>query len=300
MGIVSVLKKELDCLCKHSDQRNKDSVLKEGELFAESFPNCGNLLQTVGEEAFYGLLQSTNVQIVDVRSASGYEVGHIKGAVNIPFEQNEESDELLSKIWYLINVALNRVGIDRPVAVYSNNGHRSEQAGIVLARAGFNVSNLFQGVGGGISSSSPITKKPYKICPNCGWRLFTAFRGNVFGDDDGYECLNCHYRALHGGTRCVGESSWIVTYEGDKDKQFPQVLNEEEKMAVFHQNRHRTEVIKSMDDDDSLRNPRVALDNQPDADFIHASGDYDLHRHTTIRYPGMTGDLMDVVTIYDK
>ena len=73
-------------------------------MFAKSCPNCGDLLQTVGKEAFYGLLHSTDVQIVDVRSASEYETGHIKGAVNIPFEQNEESDELLSKIWYLINV----------------------------------------------------------------------------------------------------------------------------------------------------------------------------------------------------
>lgn len=53
-----------------------------------------------------------------------------------------------------------------------------------------------------------------KKCPNCGSPLYVFPHFCVFGDDDGYLCLKCHFKGYYGGTRYEGQSLWQVVNEG--------------------------------------------------------------------------------------
>jgi rhodanese-related sulfurtransferase len=64
-------------------------------------------------------------QILDVRSAAEYRVGHVPGAVNMPFWMLPFRADALS---------LSR---DEPVVVYCGHGPRALMARLVLERAGY-------------------------------------------------------------------------------------------------------------------------------------------------------------------
>lgn len=62
-----------------------------------------------------------NVTIIDVRSVSEYESGHIKGAINLPLDIIENID----------------IPRDNKVIVYCQSGRRSNQAAIKLLGLGY-------------------------------------------------------------------------------------------------------------------------------------------------------------------
>lgn len=69
---------------------------------------------------------SENVQLLDVRTPKEYEAGHIEGAVNINyFDEN------------FLAQAEQRFNKDEPVLLYCRSGNRSAKATAVMKEAGF-------------------------------------------------------------------------------------------------------------------------------------------------------------------
>ncbi len=93
--------------CK--DNRNKDTAAVE--------------LITV--EEMDSLLELEKVQLVDVRTPKEYAEGHIEGAINIDFS-DENFETLISE-----------VDKSKPVAVYCGRGGRSGKCSAYMKKAGF-------------------------------------------------------------------------------------------------------------------------------------------------------------------
>ncbi len=74
--------------------------------------------------------------IVSVRSAEHYALGHIPGAINIPWKQIAKSESLA------------QLPTDRQIVVYCYTGHTGQVAATVLATLGYDVVNLKFGMMG--------------------------------------------------------------------------------------------------------------------------------------------------------
>ena len=94
-----------------------------------------NYHQIDGQSALDMMNNENDYIIIDVRTESEYQQGHIKNAINIP---NESIDESVSEI--LTNK-------DQLLLVYCRSGNRSKQASEKLAKLGY--SNIYEF--GGIS-----------------------------------------------------------------------------------------------------------------------------------------------------
>ena len=68
-----------------------------------------------------------NYIIVDVRTKEEYESSHIRGAINIPYDEIDESIELDKS---------------KKILVYCQSGNRSKKAFVSLTNIGYNVYNL--------------------------------------------------------------------------------------------------------------------------------------------------------------
>lgn len=94
-----------------------------------------NYHQIDGQSALDMMNNETDYIIIDVRTESEYQQGHIKNAINIP---NESIDESVSEILK---------DKDQLLLVYCRSGNRSKQASEKLAKLGY--SNIYEF--GGIS-----------------------------------------------------------------------------------------------------------------------------------------------------
>ena len=94
-----------------------------------------NYHQIDGQSALDMMNNETDYIIIDVRTESEYQQGHIKNAINIP---NESIDESVSDIL---------TDKDQLLLVYCRSGNRSKQASEKLAKLGY--SNIYEF--GGIS-----------------------------------------------------------------------------------------------------------------------------------------------------
>ena len=94
-----------------------------------------NYNQIDGQSALDMMNNETDYIIIDVRTESEYQQGHIKNAINIP---NESIDESVSEIL---------TDKDQLLLVYCRSGNRSKQASEKLAKLGY--SNIYEF--GGIS-----------------------------------------------------------------------------------------------------------------------------------------------------
>ena len=94
-----------------------------------------NYHQIDGQSALDMMNNETAYIIIDVRTESEYQQGHIKNAINIP---NESIDESVSEIL---------TDKDQLLLVYCRSGNRSKQASEKLAKLGY--SNIYEF--GGIS-----------------------------------------------------------------------------------------------------------------------------------------------------
>jgi rhodanese-related sulfurtransferase len=74
--------------------------------------------------------------IVSVRSADHYALGHIPGAINIPWSQIAKAENLA------------KLPTDKPIVVYCYTGHTGQVAATVLKVLGYNVQNLKFGIMG--------------------------------------------------------------------------------------------------------------------------------------------------------
>jgi len=79
---------------------------------------------------------SNDPVIVSVRSADSYALGHIAGAINIPWNQIAKPENLA------------KLPADAPIVVYCYTGHTGQVAATVLKMLGYDVQNLKYGMMG--------------------------------------------------------------------------------------------------------------------------------------------------------
>ena len=102
-----------------------------------------NYHQIDGQSALDMMNNETDYIIIDVRTESEYQQGHIKNAINIP---NESIDESVSEIL---------TDKDQLLLVYCRSGNRSKQAAEKLKKLGY--TNLIE-FGGIIDWKGEIVK----------------------------------------------------------------------------------------------------------------------------------------------
>jgi rhodanese-related sulfurtransferase len=102
---------------------------------------------------------SNDPVIVSVRSADSYALGHIAGAINIPWNQIAKPENLA------------KLPADAPIVVYCYTGHTGQVAATTLKVLGYDVQNLKYGMMGwtlddevlGTSRYDPATAPDYTV-----------------------------------------------------------------------------------------------------------------------------------------
>ncbi len=87
---------------------------------------CGNKKE-IATQTLDQIIESNNYQIVDVRTKEEYDEGHVKGAINIPYDEIDE------------NTNLNK---NKTIMVYCKSGKRSSIAYNTLKNLGYDVYDL--------------------------------------------------------------------------------------------------------------------------------------------------------------
>ena len=108
--------------------------------------------QDMDVKQFAELIQSDDVQLVDVRTAEEFAEGHIEGALNIDVKENsfvEKAKAQLSK--------------DKKIAVYCRSGKRSANAANMLSAEGYKAINLAGGILAWNFAKLPTTKETTEI-----------------------------------------------------------------------------------------------------------------------------------------
>lgn len=100
------------------------------------------------------LLAAGEAQVVDVRTPSEYEVGHVAGAEHIPF------DELPSRV-----TELDR---SRPVVFYCRSGDRSASAAQAFAASGWDSSSMSGGLVGWAAKGLPLEPEDGQVASMSG------------------------------------------------------------------------------------------------------------------------------------
>ncbi|WP_206810726.1 rhodanese-like domain-containing protein [Paradesulfitobacterium ferrireducens] len=120
----------------------KETTLKEAakDYFA-NIPSSYNLIDGPGLKA--KMEHPERIYLVDIRKPEDFAVGHILGAVNIPFNEMGQRFDSLPK--------------DKEIIVYCYSGQTSGQAIAVLQMNGFNALSLLGGFPEW-SKSFPVTK----------------------------------------------------------------------------------------------------------------------------------------------
>ena len=111
------------------------------------FVSCvkSDSIKTVSPSEFQQGIDNQDVQVVDVRSISEYESGHIDGAENVDVESAD-----------FLGVARQALSKDKPVYVYCRSGRRSLEAANQLAKIGYEVVNLDGGIINWESEGMPV------------------------------------------------------------------------------------------------------------------------------------------------
>ena len=80
--------------------------------------------------------------LIDLRSKEDYVVGHIPGAINVPYEQLQQN---ISELRKMVVQSSQRNG-SAVIIVYCDRGNTSLRASKDLYRAGFRVKNVYGGI----------------------------------------------------------------------------------------------------------------------------------------------------------
>ena len=118
-------------------------VVVASVLFAPSLlPRIDDIDVTV-LEARTLIDDKPDLVILDVRTTSEYEDGHIKGAVNIPVQE--------------LSARLDELSMDDELLVYCQTGNRSAQAVDILQDVGFTkIYHMNAGITGWIEAGYPV------------------------------------------------------------------------------------------------------------------------------------------------
>jgi len=108
---------------------------------------------TISADALYENLNdgdtSNDPFIVSVRAPDQYAIGHIPGAINIPWNQIAKPESLA------------KLPTDQPIVVYCYTGHTGQVATTVLNLLGYNVQNLKFGMMGWSQNPEVVVVSPF-------------------------------------------------------------------------------------------------------------------------------------------
>lgn len=111
-------------------------VLVIGMMVYSSCATRNNGFKTVSVDEFSKLIADREaIQLLDVRTQSEYNEGHIAGAKLIDVNDSSFIDKVTAQI-----------DKQKPVAVYCRSGRRSAKAANSMVKAGFQVINLDGGI----------------------------------------------------------------------------------------------------------------------------------------------------------
>lgn len=102
-------------------------------------------------KGFAELIQSANIQLLDVRTAEEFAEGHLEGALNVDINQ----DTFLQDAKTVLETG-------KPVAVYCRSGRRSAKAAEILIKEGFKVTNLEGGILAWTEEKMPVVSETQK------------------------------------------------------------------------------------------------------------------------------------------
>ena len=94
----------------------------------------GAMYQSVDVATFAEIIQDSNVVLLDVRTQSEYEAGHIPNAILIDVTQ----DDFLPK-------CKQQLPLDKTIALYCRSGNRSKKAAQILSQENYKVVELNTG-----------------------------------------------------------------------------------------------------------------------------------------------------------
>ncbi|MBU0618447.1 MAG: hypothetical protein KKI02_12085 [Planctomycetes bacterium] len=81
-------------------------------------------------------VQAANAQIVSVRANDVYQIGHVPGAINIPWQTIADED------------SLEMLALDKKIVTYCSTGHTGQVAATILGMLGYDVDNMLFGMMG--------------------------------------------------------------------------------------------------------------------------------------------------------
>ncbi len=91
--------------------------------------------KSISTPEFKKLIAESTVQLLDVRTPEEFELHKIDGAILIDFYDVNFEEQLDAQL-----------DVSVPVAIYCRSGVRSVYAGMLLAKKGFTVYNLKEGI----------------------------------------------------------------------------------------------------------------------------------------------------------
>lgn len=119
-------------------------------IITVQFIHAQEITETSNEELL-DLMETTDVQVIDVRTSREVSSGKIEGANNINFFDKD------------FKAKAGELDLCKPVAVYCLKGKRSSQAALVLSKMGFmQIYNLTNGYDGWIGEQYPNAKNEGK------------------------------------------------------------------------------------------------------------------------------------------
>jgi len=126
--------------CKEAVDNQKDETQQTGKstLFAKK----------VNAKAFKNIIATDSVLIIDVRTPDNFIDGHIPGAINLDWTNQERFNEKIKTL-----------AKDQTVLLYCNSGHRSTLATQYLKEQGFEkLYNLETGIEGWKAENYEVEK----------------------------------------------------------------------------------------------------------------------------------------------
>lgn len=132
---------------------NKTLVFLLGMIGLNVSSACSQqVFENADVETFAELINTTDAQLLDVRTADEYAEGHIEGALNIDVKQGD-----------FMQLAKERLNKGQSVAVYCRSGRRSANAANQLTKEGFKVVNLEGGIMAWSKKEMPVTTSNHEM-----------------------------------------------------------------------------------------------------------------------------------------
>lgn len=131
----------------HMKQNSLFIFLSVFLFFSQSCQSQAADLKSIPAVEFKAMIEKGSVILIDVRSSSEYQEGHISGAKNLDVNSSD----------FVLNVQ--KIGKKKPLALYCRSGRRSKLAASKLAALKIVIYDLNYGINEWLQASYPVVKK---------------------------------------------------------------------------------------------------------------------------------------------